>query len=334
MKAVFFLLTINVLIATCLFSQEPPLILDKQGSFKVIDWGLYTHYDCGYTKAETSANYKKVLAIIDAVRNTNSVLNELKGFDAEITLYAQQCDPKFGYGIPGRIRFGFCSWFMFKGKPSIIRDEPPAWYMYFNILGNSGNQSYEPQNKKKSLTKKEQWEEAGRRLSELIYTSGKKETLAPGIDRYNGQDIVIYNPDRPAYWLPITVREMYKLTFDYWRLDPDSIAREMTLKMLDAEYASFTEEELDGYAYTMGKGALARVGNDPNSPQIMKPNPAYWNKALPRSAIQIIKFILPSNKTYLENTAAEYLKANSISYHEARFEVSLDVYRFSSLIDK
>jgi hypothetical protein len=334
MKQFVFLYALVMLCYSMVNAQEYPLVLDKQGSFKVTDWGAYTHYDCGYTKAETSANYQKVLAVINAMRKGNPVLNELKGFDAELLLFAQDCDPKFGYGIPSRLTFGFCSWINFKGKEVRNKIEPPAWYMNFNILGNVGNRSYEPRDKKKPVTQKEKREEAGRRLDELIHTTGKKETLAPGIDMYNGQDIVVYNPDRPPYWLPITVREVYKLTYDYWRLNPDSLARSLILQMLDAEYSTFTEEELDGYAYTLGKGATAHVGNDEDSPQIMKPNSAYWNKNLSKSAIQIMKFILPVNKTYLQNTVDEYLKLNSISYHEVRFELALDVYQFVSLIDK
>lgn len=334
MKGVFLLLQTAIFISANLCAQEYPLVLNKQGSFKVTDWGAYTHYDCGYTKSETSANYQNVLGIINAIKKNNPVLNDLRGFDAELLLFAQQCDPKFGYGIPSKLTIGFCSWIIFRGKEVCNKIEPPAWYMNFNVLGNIGSAAYEPANKKKAVTQKEKREEAGKRLSELIYTTGKKETLAPGIDVYNGQDVVVYNPDRPPYWLPITVREIYKLTYDYWRLEPDSITRVLGLQMLDAEYATFTEEELDGYAYTMGKGALARVGNDPSSPQVMKPNPAYWNKNLPKSAIQIMKFILPVNRTYLQNTADEYLKANSISYHEVRFELALDIFQFASLIDK
>lgn len=317
-----------------IIAQEYPLVLNKQGAFKMTDWGAYTHYDCGYTKAETSANYQKVLAVIDAIKKANPVLNELKGFDAELLLFAQQCDPKFGYAIPSKLTFGFCSWIMFKGKETCNKIEPPAWYMNFNILGNIGNQSYETKDRKKPVTQKEKHDEAARRLSELIYTTGKKETLAPGIDMYNGQDVVVYNPDRPPYWLPVTVSEVYKLTYDYWRLEPDSISRTIGLQMLDAEYATFTREELDGHAYTMGKGALARVGNDDNAPQIMKPNPAYWDKSLPKSAIQIIKFVLPKDKKYLHKVSEEALKLNGIGYHEARFEEALDIYLFASLIDK
>lgn len=334
MRQLILLCVIVVLSACKTIAQEYPLILSKQGSFKVTDWGAYTHYNCGYTKAETSANYQKVLAVINAIRKSNSVLNEVKGFDAELLLFAQQCDPKFGYGIPSRLTFGFCAWILFKGKEVCNKIEPPAWYMNFNVLGQIGSQSYESLNKKKAVTQKEKRDEAGRRLSELIYTTGKKETLAPGIDRYNGQDIVIYNPDRPPYWLPISVREVYKLTYDYWRLEPDSITRVMGLQMLDAEYSTFTEEELDGNAYALSKGALAHVGNDEDSPQIMKPNPAYWNRNLPRSAIQIMKFILPGNKTYLQNVSDERLKQNGIGYHEAKFEETLDISLFASLIDK
>lgn len=334
MRTKFILSGVCILITGFLFAQEYPLVLNKQGSFKMTDWGAYTHYDCGYTKTETSANYQKVLAVINAIRKNNPVLNEVKGFDAELLLFAQQCDPKFGYGVPSKLTVGFCSWIVFKGKEVCNKIEPPAWYMNFNVLGNIGNAAYDPINKKKAVTQKEKREEAGRRLSELIYTTGKKETLAPGIDRYNGQDIVIYNPDRPPYWLPITVREIYKLTYDYWRLEPDSISRALGLQMLDAEYSTFTDEELDGYAYTLSKGALAHVGNDEDSPQIMKPNPAYWNRNLPKSAIQIMKFVLPGDKNYLQSTSDERLKQNGIGYHEARFEETLDINLFASLIDK
>ena len=69
-------------------------------------------------------------------------------------------------------------------------------------------------------------------------------------------------------------------------------------------------------------------------PQIMKPNPAYWNRSLPKSAIQIMKFILPADKKYLQNASEERLKQNGIGYHEAKFEEVLDINLFASLIDK
>ena len=64
-----FILSLTFLLAvTFLFAQEYPLVLNKQGSFTMTDWGAYTHYDCGYTKTETAANYQKLLAVINAIK--------------------------------------------------------------------------------------------------------------------------------------------------------------------------------------------------------------------------------------------------------------------------
>jgi hypothetical protein len=334
MKQFVFLYAIVMLCYNMATAQEYPLVLNKQGSFKVTDWGAYTHYDCGYTKAETTANYQKVLTVINAIKKGNPVLNELKGFDAELLVFAQQCDPKFGYGIPVKITFGFCAWFVNKnGKEVCNKIEPPAWYMNCNILGNIGSQSYEPLTPKKNLTKEDKWRAAGRKLNELVRVQGPKETLAPGSDRYNNYEVVVYNPARPAYWLPVTVREVYQLTFDYYKLDPDSLSRSLTLQILENEYATFTEEERDSYAYSVGKGGLAQVGLDETSRQIMRPNPAYWNRSLPKSAIQIIRFNLPADREYMIKEAAQ-LKSKNVSFYETSFEAALDVLLFASLIDK
>jgi len=45
----------------------------------------------------------------------------------------------------------------------------------------------------------------------MFYMPGKKETIGKGIDRYNRETVIIYNPDRPAYWLPVSIREAFRL---------------------------------------------------------------------------------------------------------------------------
>lgn len=55
-----------IIFITCqitLFGQDTPLILDHPSIFKLIDWGVYTHYNCGFTKVETTANYQKIIGI-------------------------------------------------------------------------------------------------------------------------------------------------------------------------------------------------------------------------------------------------------------------------------
>lgn len=333
-KAILY--TVLILFSNQLSAQYQ-LILNKQGRFQVINWEVYRYTECGFTKTEQTAHYKKLLSIINAINTKNPVLNELKGFDAVARIFAEHCDLKFGYGIPAMINFEFAAWFMDKGKEIAITDEPPSWKIYINRpwqINGFQYTTYYSSSEVKAGFNKAAWDAAGKKLQELFYTTGTKETLAPGLDRYNGQDIVIYNPDRPPYWLPVTVREAYSMFFDYWKLAPDKIQSETMVKLLENEYELFTEEEKDGYAYGSGKGVLAKIGTNTSSPQVMRVNPAYWNRNLPKSAIQFITFTISENKKYLESVAAEYLKKNSISYHEAKFEAEFDVYSFVSLIDK
>ncbi|MGZ5286494.1 MAG: hypothetical protein ACXWV0_03155 [Flavisolibacter sp.] len=330
-------------IAVCLLfnfslqSQELPLVLNKQGSFKIIDWGIYTHYNCGFTKADEQAHAKKITSIINLLRTHNPVLKELKGFMGQATLFAKDCDWQTGYGIPGQVRLEFCSFFINKsGKEVYSTIEPPSWYLYLNSIDKRDRHIPPKPGKDEDVRQGFQYEDfksASEKLNELFFTRDVKQTIAPGVDRY-GDEVVVYNPDRPLYWLPVTVHEAYERHFAYWKAAPDKLQADMALQFLEQEYASFTEEEKKGYAYAMGKGAFAKVGNDSTAPALVKANPDYWNRKLSKSAVQLITFILPANKKYLQQQAAEWLQNNSISYHKARFEASLDILDFSALIDK
>ena len=66
-------------------------------------------------------------------------------------------------------------------------------------------------------------------------------------------------------------------------------------------------------------------GQDSIFPRIVKVNPEYWNRDLPKSAIQLINFNSIQNKEYLKRIKEEYLQNNSISYNVKRFEESYDM---------
>ncbi len=79
-------------------------------------------------------------------------------------------------------------------------------------------------------------------------------------------------------------------------------------------------------------GGISRVtikpgygGQDSIFPRIVKVNPEYWNRDLPKSAIQLINFNSIQNKEYLKRIKEEYLQNNSISYNVKRFEESYDM---------
>lgn len=71
---------------------------------------------------------------------------------------------------------------------------------------------------------------------------------------------------------------------------------------------------------------------DPSWPLIVRANPDYWNKSLPRSAVQLLSFTLSTDRKYLKNRRDEALQNNSISCHVYRVEESLDMETVKSLL--
>jgi hypothetical protein len=180
------------------------------------------------------------------------------------------------------------------------------------------------------------------RASGIFTVPLDKETVDNGIDVYDGECFVIYNPNRPPYWLPVTVNEAFASARAYWKNNNDKATAEEILKWVEKEYAEIPEADRNKSA-SFG-GNISRIsstsgyqGSENCFPALMKVNPEYWDKNLPKSAIQFIYFRSITNKEYLRNIKEEYLQKNSISYHVKRFEESFnlnDIQRLVPLIGK
>lgn len=304
MKSVLIILSILVF-AVGSKAQELPLILDHPGTFEILKRTDYASTECGFTKAEVAANFQKITELVILVRN-NPVLSELKGFDGRVRIYNSiACQYEGVYGVPARISFEFAAWYRLKdGKEERNLMEPPEWSLNINTIQPG-------------------WASGFSRKPDLIAVPEKKETIAPGIDVYDGEYIVIYDPTRPAYWIPVTVKEAFDVAYAENKRNSDEIQWSYAKKFLDEERAAFEPEDWNKPATF--SGMLSCVGTKTGYPLIMKPNPAYWDKSKPKSEIQFITFRMIMNKKFLEEQTKEYLKKNSISYHCARFEQSLDL---------
>lgn len=285
-------------------AQELPLILNKPGTFEILSRTDYASPECGFTKADMAANLQKITEMVAIVRK-NPVLSELKGFDGRARIYNTiACQYEGVYGVPSRISFEFAAWYRLKdGREVRGLIEPPEWSIYINTIQPG-------------------WTAGFSRKPDFFGVPEKKETIAPGIDVYDGECFVIYDPNRPDYWLPVTVKEAFDVVFAENKRNTDEIQRKMALEMLDSEWTNISQSDWTKPA-TMS-GMLSRVGTMDGFPKIMKVNPAYWDKSRPKSDIQFITFRMVTNKNFLEQRSKEWLKANSISYHCARFEESLD----------
>jgi hypothetical protein len=322
--------TIPVLALTFLLffdchAQELPLITEKQGTFEILSRTDYVGYDCGYTKAEITANLQRLTNLVNVVRQ-NPVLSENKGFESRARIITLSCDDVGGYGIPAGIKFEFSSFF--RNKDGIVTYnaiEPPEWSLYINQARPAWEASH-------GVDAKHGYFTAPLRM----------KTVEPGIDVYDGEYFMVYDPSRPAYWIPVTVNEAFQAVREFYDRQPDDLGKKMAIEWIDKEYAAIPEEDRDKRAYF--GGGVSRIsashgaeGQDSIFPYIMKVNPEYWNRDLPRSAIQIINFHAVQNKEYLRKTKEEYLQNNSTSYNVKRFEESYgmeDIRRLVTLIGK
>ena len=99
MKRIIIPLMIFLGSVTTASAQEFPLITEKQGSFQILSRTDYVGYDCGFTKAEITANLQRITDIVNAVRQ-NPVLSENKGFEGRARIMTLSCQDVGGYGIP------------------------------------------------------------------------------------------------------------------------------------------------------------------------------------------------------------------------------------------
>ncbi len=320
MKKIYAIRMHTLLLSIMLFpypamSKELPLLTDKPGTFEFLGRTDYTDHKCGFTRAEINDNLKEIGAVVTTMRK-NPVLSDMNGFDGRARIYNMNCTDEGSYGITSRLNFEFASWFMGKdGKPARILMEPPSWEIIinrqrFDVGSPAGDPNY-------------------------FMIPAKKETLRPGIDVYDGEMYIIYNPDRPSYWLPVTVRDVYTKIIAKYNKDPDKISAGYMLKFIEKQYADFPKSDLDKPAHYGSRVANApnimSVTADVTGLPIMRVNPDYWNRTLPRSAIQFMYCRIIGNKKYIRQLKEEYLQKNSISYNLYRFLETLDAGTAESL---
>lgn len=330
-------LILPLIIAFCskqLTAQDEILLQDKPGTFRITKNKLNGQDPDAYgksfnfTDAEAAAASENLGSLIGIFRKT-PVLADIKGFDGIGLLNASSCFVKFGYGIPSEVEFCFQTWKLMDGKEVKYTGEPPYWRFDVNrfdmFCGNGFNESnysnsYDATN---PAFTPEKMDDAAMALHELFYLPGSKEELSPGIDRY-GNSVVVYNPDRPPYWEQVTIREVFGLILDYWKVMPDKISSDIMMPVIVKEFDHFTENEKNGFAYLSDNESITGIGSVKNETPVMRPNPAYWNKRLPRSAVQIMVLDIPPQDV-VKNEMEEELHRQSGYYYVKKMLYQLDL---------
>jgi hypothetical protein len=324
MKKIVFSLIYLTLFTTSLSAQPEkiPYLGDKPGTFEILSRTNYSMY-IKFTPAEMAANMERIKELVSIVRQ-DPVLADVKGFMGRARIYDISNTWKCNYGVPARVSFEFSDYLYSKGKITYNAIEPPEWSILLNQMSGYWN---------------------GFNTEKCMFTVPfKKKTIAPGVDVYDNVTYVIYDPSRPPYWVPVTVEEAIACAREEAKKEKDEIAAKYMNEFMEKELAAISPANLDSQAYF--GGGITRVsdssgyGGQKNLfPPIVKVNPEYWNKNLPKSAIQFIVLTISMDKKYLQSEFESCVKHQYYgeTCNLARFMVSYDeedIKKLTQLIGK
>lgn len=251
---------------------------------------------------------KNIAALAEWFHQNHPMLKNPKGYDLRALTtyvwsdYTTQTDCE--YAIPASIGFLFELFDAHGGKWDI---EPPQINFKINaVSGGIAGLYFTPESivddgSRYDVSLSKKVDKALENLRQYFQVFPLKARPFAGVDMYeayrdgwqqNGhQTIVVFNPERPAYWLPVTVQEMAEAHVAYYSLFTKTELDRMVYEELQKEIASLSEEELASPAYFgHDENFVLKVNGKGVGLQIMRFNPAYWDKSLPITDIQFLSF--------------------------------------------
>lgn len=260
---------------------------DKPGSTK-------TESNLWQFSGNEKSNYENNLAKVTSVfTKNNSVLASPKGFDLHIWYFGMYDDNyklrQCNYGIRSEIRFDFELFILENGKETKWTVEPPNYKLYINntASGHGSNfcnyEGYKVQDDDPSL--EIHFDKAVAGLCDLFVVFPLEKEIAPGIRLYGDGNLVVFNPDRPSFWVPVTVKEVMELKMIYYNIREAD--RQFVYPYLKEAFDKMTPDELNAPAYN-GGDPVFDVTAKKEGLQIMRFNKEYWDRSLPETAIQFV----------------------------------------------
>lgn len=315
-------LTIITLIFILPFSakaQNPSEFLpEKPGK-----WSYSTNIK---TPGTDYAAFNKNLSVLAEWFHQNTLLlKNPKGYDLLATSFGIWNDDykrnAANFGLRSEMVFAFQLFLSDLSRGGKWTVEPPEYTFYINNTETGhgtnpnykyfSNSEYDPAGVNNfSPAQEKVINEAVVNLNGIFVVFPFEKEMAPGVHIYKESadghfhHIIVFNPERPAYWFPITLKELANMYLEYYTRTKD----EFMLPQLKKEIAEFSEEELNAPAYSgHDSHFVLRANGKGEGLQFMRFNPGYWDKSLPPSAIQFMTFGYPQMN---DDQMEEYYKNN------------------------
>ncbi|MRS03118.1 hypothetical protein EG832_07835, partial [bacterium] len=304
-----FLFISGLLLAALLYGQENKWLLDKPGAWRFENYltdKSYKLQNATLSAADNAAFKSNMAVLAEWFRQNHPMLKKPTGYDMRAIAnwiwsdYTTRSEAE--YGIPATLDFLFEIFDSEGGKWTI---EPPQYDIYVNsITGGIEGMYFTPESivedgSRYDLSMSEDVRNALERLRQYFVVAWFKESPCSGVDIYtlnNGtmEKVVVYNPERPPYWIPVTLQELADASLAYYTLFQKVEIDRMVLDQLKSEIAELSPEELAAPAYFGHESHFVlRANGSGQGLQIMRFNPEYWDRSLPTSAIQFMSFWNP-----------------------------------------
>lgn len=321
--------------STVLKAQKPSDFLpDKPGK-----WSYSSNIKT--PGAEVAALNKNLATLAEWFHQNVPMLLNPKGYDLDARAYGSWDDhyklSKSNYALRAEMDFNFQLFLSDGGKWTV---EPPHYEFDINSTesghGTNGNYPYFDELKDDPKLEKA-INDAATKMNEVFAVYPLVKSLVPGVNFYDVESkdfgtLVIFNPDRPAFWIPVTVRELAEIHLQYYKLMNKSEMDRMLIAQLEKEISELSEEELNAPAFS-GHDVhfVLKVNGKSEGLQLMRFNPDYWNRSLPSSAIQFMTFYYPAKDEVAMN---ESLKNNVHPYYSQLLVNEINWGKLAGMIQK
>jgi hypothetical protein len=263
---------------------------------------------------------KNLTAVVEWIRNNDSTVNQPVGNDTIVSLSGNLCDkvPKNDdFGIQSSIYFSFHHFWIENGVSytatgntargaGLLINNPTT--LISSQFTETGFNTGDPSRLKQPL------EEALGNLQKYYTVAPVIKEIAPGVRLYSSTGwfkgvLVIFNPERPDIWIPVTVKEIMEAKLAYYKVkqEIDTINYEKTLAewakmnfkpaqvmypnqydVLKKEFENFTSKELNLPAFSSPQSGISTINALGEGRPVVRFNPACWNRSLPTTAVQFI----------------------------------------------
>jgi hypothetical protein len=256
-------------------------------------------------KWSLSNNFQKKGAAFDVyIKNVSGIgewfhkklplLANPKGFDLPATIFGSYDESykkrNCNYGIRSQLNYEFQLFYTEKGKEYKWTIEPPHWEFEINNTEQGHGANFCNYEAYKVQVDNSAWEspleKAIANLCDLFAIFPFEKEISPGVHLYGDGKLIIFNPDRPAFWIPVTVKEVLEMKLAFFSIRTED--KQFIYPYIKKVFENMSQQELNAPAYDGGDDAVVRVNGKKDGLQIMRFNRDYWDRSLPPSAIQFI----------------------------------------------